>query len=164
VLEEALRQRRVDALVIDARSVLPSTDLQIEPLGELRGAFMCRPGHPLTLHKSPLKFKDLLAYPMASIPLSDEVARVLVERYGPQAHPGQCVTLRCEEIPRLVEVVRETDAVLLSIRAAAPALVELTLSPSMNATARFGLATLAGRSEVPMMAELRALVDELLHD
>jgi DNA-binding transcriptional LysR family regulator len=147
VLEEALRQRRVDALVIDARSVLPSTDLQIEPLGELRGAFMCRPG-----------------YPMASIPLSDEVARVLVERYGPQAHPGQCVTLRCEEIPRLVEVVRETDAVLLSIRAAAPALVELTLSPSMNATARFGLATLAGRSEVPMMAELRALVDELLHD
>jgi DNA-binding transcriptional LysR family regulator len=164
VLEEALRQRRVDALVIDARSVLPSTDLQIEPLGELRGAFMCRPGHPLTLHKSPLKFKDLLAYPMASIPLSDEVARVLVERYGPQAHPGQCVTLRCEEIPRLVEVVRETDAVLLSIRAAAPALVELTLSPSMNATARFGLATLAGRSEVPMMAELRALVDDLLHD
>jgi hypothetical protein len=93
-----------------------------------------------------------------------EVARVLVERYGPQAHPGQCVTLRCEEIPRLVEVVRETDAVLLSIRAAAPALVELTLSPCMNATARFGLATLAGRSEVPMMAELRALVDELLHD
>jgi hypothetical protein len=26
-------------------------------------------------------------YPMASTPLSDEVARVLVERYGPQSHP-----------------------------------------------------------------------------
>lgn len=164
VLEEALRQRQLDALVIDARSIVPSTDLQVEPLGELRGAFMCRPGHPLTQRKTPLRFKDLLAYPMASIPLSDEVARVLVERYGPQAHPAQCVTLRCEEIPTLVEVVRATDAVLLSIRAAAPDLVELTLAPSMNATARFGLATLPGRSEVPMMAHLRALVDELLHD
>jgi DNA-binding transcriptional LysR family regulator len=164
VLEEGLRQRRLDALLVDARSVIPSTDLQVEPLGELRGAFMCRPGHPLTQRKGPLRFKDLLAYPIASIPLSDEVARVLVERYGPQAHPSQCVTLRCEEIPTLVDVVRETDAVLLSIRAAAPRLQELALSPSMNATARFGLATLTGRSAVPLMSEVRALVDQLLHD
>lgn len=125
---------------------------------------MCRPGHPLTQRKGPLRFKELLAYPIASIPLSDEVARVLVERYGPQAHPGQCVTLRCEEIPTLVDVVRQTDAVLLSIRAAAPGLQELALTPSMNATARFGLATLTGRSAVPLMSEVRALVDQLLHD
>jgi hypothetical protein len=34
----------------------------------------------------------------------------------------------------------------------------------MNATARFGLATLTGRSAVPLMPEVRALVDQLLHD
>jgi len=50
----------------------------------------------------------------------DEVARALVERYGPQAHPSACVTLRCEEIPGLVDVVRHSDAILIAIRAAAP--------------------------------------------
>jgi hypothetical protein len=106
----------------------------------------------------------LRQFPIASTPLSDEVARVMVERYGPTAHPLECVTLRCEEIPSLVEVVRRSDAVLIAIRAAAPDLVEVTLRPAMNTTARFGIVTLARRAEPPALPIVRKLVTELMKD
>jgi hypothetical protein len=89
---------------------------------------------------------------------------VLVERYGPDAHPARCVTLRCEEIPSLVELTRRTDTVLIAIRAAGPDLAELTLSPALNATARFALVTLAGRSEAPALSIVRDLLRERLRD
>jgi hypothetical protein len=88
----------------------------------------------------------------------------MVERYGPGAHPAECVTLRCEEIPSLVEVVRHSDAVLVAIRAAAPDLTELPLKPAMNATARFGIVTLARRGEPPSLHIVRKLVAEMLRD
>lgn len=164
LLVQSLRDRRLDALVIDARSLSPAPDLQVQTLGEMRGAFLCRPGHPLARAPGTLRFAALRQYPIASTPLSDEVARVLVERYGPQGHPAECVTLRCEEIQSLVEVTRSSDAILLAIRAAAPDLVELPLRPSIRSSARFGLVTLAGRAEAPALGILRGLAEELLHD
>ncbi|WP_088282634.1 LysR substrate-binding domain-containing protein [Ideonella sp. A 288] len=164
LLVQALRERSLDALVVDARSVSPTADLRVETLAEMRGAFMCRRGHPLSRRRKPLSFDDLRGHPIASTPLSDEVARVLVERYGPSAHPDDCVTLRCEEIASLVDVVRHSDAVLLAIRAAAPDLVELALTPALAATARFGLVTRAGRSEAPALPIVRRLIEALLHD
>lgn len=164
LLEHALRERRLDALVIDARSLSPAADLRVGSLAELRGAFMVRPEHPLTRWKGNLRFAALQQFPIASTPLSEEVARILVERYGPAAHPAHCVTLRCEEIPPLVDVARHSDAVLLAIRAAAPDLVELQLSPALDARGRFGMVTLAGRAEPPGLHIVRKLVEELLHD
>lgn len=164
MLEQALRDRRLDALVVDIRSVAPSPDLQVEPLAELRGTFMCRPGHPLLALKGPVRFKDLRRYPLATIPLSDEIGRLLVERYGPQAHLDDCVTVLSEDIAALAQVARSTDAVLLSIRAAAPDLMEVPLRPAFDGTARFGLVTLAGRSEPPLLAVVRQLIAERLHD
>ena len=164
LLVQALRERQLDALVIDARSLKPAADLHVVTLAEMRGAFMCRPGHPLKRRRRPIGFDDLRPYPIASIPLSDEVARVLVERYGPEAHPSKFVTLRCEEVGSLVDVVRASDAVLLAIRAAAQDLVELDVKPALNSTARFGLVTLRGRSEAPALGIVRELVRELLHD
>ena len=125
---------------------------------------MVRRGHPLSRRRPGPGFEDLLRYPVASTPLSDEVARVLVERYGPRAHPSQFVTLRCEEIPSLVKVTRNSDAVLLAIRAAAPDLVELKMQPALAATARFGLVTLARRSAPPGLAIVRELMAQLLVD
>ena len=87
-----------------------------------------------------------------------------METYGPEAHPAACVTLRCEEIPSLVEVVRKSDAILLAVRVAAPDLVELPMVPGEITTALFGLVTLAGRSEAPAMPIVRTLVQELLKD
>lgn len=163
-LVQALRERRLDALALDARSLSPALDLRVTSLVQMRAAFMCRPGHPLAGTGEPLRFDAILRFPVASTPLSDEVARTLVECYGPKAHPIECVTLRCEEIPSLVDVVRQSDAVLLAIRAAAPDLVELAMDPPLSATARFGLVTLAGRAEAPALPIVRRLMEELLHD
>ncbi|WP_394788477.1 LysR family transcriptional regulator [Rhodoferax sp.] len=163
-LVQALRDRQLDALILDVRSMLPAPDLKISVPVEMRGTMMCRPGHPLTRWKGDLRFAVLLQYPIASTPLSDEVARVLVARYGPAAHPLQCITLRCEELPALVDVVRNSDAVLLAIRACAPDLVELPLKPALDTTARFGMVTLTGRAEAPALSIVRKLMESLMHD
>lgn len=164
VLARRLRERELDALVIDARSLAPAPDLRVASMVEMRAAFMVRADHPLRRAKGALRFDALRQYPIASTPLSDEVARALVERYGPAAHPAECVTLRCEEIPSLVDVARSTDAVLLAIRAAAPDLVELALRPALSATARFGIVTLARRAEPPTLPIVRRLITELMRD
>ena len=164
LLVQALRGRALDALVVDTRSLRADPDLNTQFLLEMTGAFMVRPGHPLAQRRGSLGFDALLQYPIASTPLSDEVARVLVERYGPRAHPSLCVTLRCEEIPSLVDATRRSDAVLLAIRAAAPDLVELKLQPALDATARFGLVTLRRRTAPPALAAVAALMAQLLTD
>lgn len=164
LLERGLRERTIDALVVDARSLAPAADLLATETYEMRGAILCRPGHPLLRQRRGVSFEQLQAYPIASTPLSDEVARMMIERYGPQAHPDRCVTLRCEEIPSLVELTRETDAVLIAIRAAGPDLVELPMKPPLGATARFAIVTLAGRSEAPALPVVRRLMKQLLRD
>jgi DNA-binding transcriptional LysR family regulator len=164
LLAQSLRDRRLDALVVDVRSLAPAPDLRVETLRQMRGAFMCRRGHPLTRLRGGVTFDALQRYPIASTPLSDEVARLLMERYGPRAHPAHCVTVRCEEIPSLVEVARQSDAVLLAIRAAAPDLVELRMKPALDATALFGLVTLAGRTEAPALPLVRQMMQRLLRD
>jgi DNA-binding transcriptional LysR family regulator len=164
LLLQALRVRALDALVVDVRSMRPAADLRTDALHEMRGAFMVRRGHPLSRLRSGVGFDALARYPIASTPLSDEVARMLIERYGAQAHPEQCVTLRCEELLSLVEVARHSDAVLLAIRAAAPELIELKMRPVLNATARFGLVTVARRTEAPALQVVRELMQQRLRD
>jgi DNA-binding transcriptional LysR family regulator len=163
LLVQALQERLLDALILDIRSLQPSADLKVEALQEMKGAFMCRPGHPLAKRAS-VPFAMLRHYPIASTPLSDEVARVLIERFGPQAHPDKLVTLRSEEISSLLDVVRMSDTVVLAIRAAAPDLVELPVVPALNGTARFGLVTIALRTEPPLLAKVRTLMREVLKD
>ena len=164
LLERSLRERTIDALVVDARSLVPAPDLRTTETYEMRGAFLCRRGHPLLRKRGGVNFDQLRAHPIAATPLSDEIARVLVERYGPDAHPARCVTLRCEELPSLVELTRHTDTVLLAVRAAGPDLAELTVSPALDATARFAMVTMAGRSEAPALPIVRGLMHKLLRD
>jgi len=164
LLLQALRARDLDALVLDVRSLRPAPDLVVQHVHAMRGAFLVRRGHPLAKRRSPIGFDDLLRFPVASTPLSDEVAQTLVERYGPQAHPSLCVTLRCDEITSLVEVARASDTVLLAIRAAAPELVELKLQPALAATARFGLVTLRRRTLPPGLAAVVTLMAQRMVD
>jgi DNA-binding transcriptional LysR family regulator len=163
LLVEALRERLLDALILDIRSLQPSADLKIEAIHEMAGAFMCRPGHPLA-QKSSVPFAMLRDYPIASTPLSDEVARILMERFGPAAHPDSLVNLRSEEISSLLDVARKSDAVVLAIRASAPDLVELPISPPLNVKARFGLVTIASRTEPPLLDKVRTLMRDILRD
>ena len=164
LLLQALRARSLDALVVDALSLEPAADLKLDTVREMRGVFMCRPGHPLTRKRQGVRFADVQRYPVASTPLSNEVARALGEAYGPQAHPAACVTVQCEEVARLVVVARRSDAVLLAIRAAAPDLVELDMRPALQRVARFALVTLDRRTEAPALPILRELIDVLLRD
>jgi DNA-binding transcriptional LysR family regulator len=160
-LVQALRDRSVDALVLDIRSLTPANDLIVETLCEMPGAFMCRKGHPLTKERL-VTLKMLQAYSVASTPLSDEVARILVDRYGPDAHPDVMVNLRCEEISSLLDVVRTTDAVVVAVRSLAPDLVELKMSPTLSASAKFGWVSLRSRREAPLCEFLRNHTKEIL--
>jgi DNA-binding transcriptional LysR family regulator len=164
-----LRERSLDALVVDVRRVVPAPDLLIEESTDVPAGFVCRCGHPLLGRAAPtLAFDDLRPYPMASTPLSGEVARMLVDLYGPQADPAQRITLQCEEIPSLIDTVRQTDAVYLGILGAVTEslhhaeLVQLPVAPPLPSGARLALITLAGRTELPAVAEFRRFVRERL--
>ncbi|MEN9887579.1 MAG: hypothetical protein RL758_2157, partial [Pseudomonadota bacterium] len=118
-LAQMLRDRLLDALVVDIRFLRPAPDLKITQIAELDGAFLARPDHPLA-SQTRVSFSQLTAYPIGSTPLSEETARILVERYGERAHPSVMVKLTSDEISHIVQVAQETDAVLLAIRASAP--------------------------------------------
>lgn len=160
-LTRMLRERELDAMVVDVRSLRPAPDLAVDEVHELPGAFLCRKGHPLLKLKR-VSFEQLCAYPVASTPLSDEVARLLVERYGPLAHPQDMVRLSSDEIAHLVEVAASSDTVLLAVRAAAPVLAELRLTPALNASARFALVCMANRAQAMHLDVVRELVRNTL--
>jgi len=164
-----LRARELDALVVDERRVPPDADLDIEPVAEMAAAWVARAGHPLAQQRS-VAMRDLLAYPIATTPLSEEVVRTLVARYGPEASPQRIATLQCDDVIALLEVVRRTDAIFLGVRAAARedfeagTLAVLPVRPALQATARYAYVTLAGRSEAPVMTLLREFVAQRLVD
>lgn len=163
VLIDGLRDQRLDALVVDARSVRPSADLQVSQVFELEAGFLVRPEHPLLVPGKPVSLDDALAFPIASTPLSEEVARMLIGRYGPRANPDDMVTLRSDETLSLVEVARRTDAIVLTANLAAPGLVSLPMSPPLAATARFGLVSLARRQEAPALRILREWLSDWIN-
>ncbi|MCE2781681.1 LysR family transcriptional regulator [Limnohabitans sp.] len=166
-----LRERQLDALVVDVRRVEAAPDLKMTQVVEMRACFVCRQGHPLMERAAKgLPFDALLSYPIASIELSQEVARLLVDHYGPQANPAQMTTLQCEDIASLLEVVGQTDAIYLGIVGAAREglaqgrLVELPMQIPLKGQARLALITLAGRTELPVMSVFRAFVQNHLSD
>ena len=103
-------------------------------------------------------------------PLSDEVARQLVDQYGSRANPSEMVTLRCDDVASLVNTVAQSDAIFLGVIAATQSglkdgsLVELHLKPKLVASARFAYVTLAGRTEAPAMAYFRGFISDQLRD
>jgi DNA-binding transcriptional LysR family regulator len=164
---QQLRERLLDALVVDVRQVVPAADLIIGPNYDMPAGMLVRSGHPLLArYPEGVPFEAIRQYPVASIPLSAEVARMLVARYGPQANPNDLVSLQCEEIPSLLEAVRQTDAVYLGILGAARErvlrgeLVLLPVLPRLDAGAVLGMVTLAGRTELPVMEVFRQFVAE----
>ena len=164
-----LRSRQLDAMVVDMRRVIPAADLNIESLVDLKTGFVVRANHPLIAKKA-VTLSDVLHYHVASTPLSDEVARLMVDQYGSQANPAEMVTLRSDDVASLVNTATQTDAIFLGVIAAARrgledgSLVELHLKPKLVATARFAYVTLAGRTEAPAMVFFRAFVRNHLRD
>lgn len=157
-LVRLLRERTVDALVIDILSLKPSPDLKIDQQVALDGAFMCRQHHPLA-GMPDVRLEELLRYPIASTPLSDETARILVERYGNNAHPQEMVKLSSDEISYLIQVAEGSDAIVLAIKAACPSLQAISMEPPLKTKAQFGLVTVARRSESLFLSEIRKVMN-----
>jgi DNA-binding transcriptional LysR family regulator len=163
MLTDSLRSRALDALVIDARSIKLTQDLNLEIIYETPGAFMCRNDHPITKLRK-ITLGDLKKYPIASTPLSDEVQRILIDRYGMDANLETLVNIKCSEISSLVDVANTSDVILFAIRNAAPTLQELKITPALNASAKFGFVTVANRSESPLLFHIRKVIDSILKD
>ena len=133
----------------------PSADLQVDQSCELDAGFLARRDHPLAQLGRAVTMDELMAYPVASTPLSDEVARILIERYGAQANPDDIVTLRSDETLGIIDVARRSNAIVLTVTAVADDLIRLNVSPPLDAAARFGLVTLARRQQAPALRILR---------
>ncbi|MGL1832028.1 LysR substrate-binding domain-containing protein [Rhodocyclaceae bacterium SMB388] len=95
LLVHALRAQRLDAAVVDIRALRPAADLRVTHQVEMSASFVYRKGRPLTETDAPVPFEDLPAYPIASTPLSDEVARILTERDGPLRSRDAGQSRRC---------------------------------------------------------------------
>ena len=77
LLVQALRARTLDALVVDARSLRPRADLQVEHAA--RDARRLHVPHAAIRWRggaARVRFDAVQRYPIASTPLSDEVARM----------------------------------------------------------------------------------------
>jgi DNA-binding transcriptional LysR family regulator len=158
VLLHELREQRLDAALVDVRSMTPASDLRVAQVFELRAGFLVRPGHPLLQLSGPVTLQRMKAFAIASTPLSDEVARLLVTDYGPEANPDDLITLQCDETLSLLDLARHGDVIVLTVKAVANDLVALEVQPPLAATARFGLVSLSGRHEAPALQPVRALL------
>ncbi len=168
LLTRALQERRLDALVVDSTAVMAGAGLVVEPAAKLSTGFLCRKALPLA-GRARLRFEDLKAFPVASTSISEQVARGMVERFGPDAHPDRFVPLCCEEIGHLLDVVTRSDALYLGVLLGARArvsrgtLVRLPFD-TKGFDASFGLVRLGGRTEPLMLSTLRQLAAEVLVD
>lgn len=163
MLIESLRARKLDALIINARSMKPSQDLKMEIIYETPGAFMVRKGHPLLKLKK-VTIDDIRKYPIASTALSEETEKTIIDRYGKDANLDNLVNIKCSEISSLVEVSQHSNTILLAIRNSALELEEVNLTPSLDATARFGLVTIENRTESPLLLHVRKFIEASLNE
>lgn len=177
-LLHSLRERQLDVLVVDIRSVVPDTDLRIEAETTMRAGWICRADHPLVREVGradaqrtrPLAVDAVLQYPIATTQLSDEVARHLVTTYHVGAHPEAMTRLRSEDVTTLLQAVEQSDAVFVGIVAAAAQeiaqqrMIELAVDPPMPLGARYAIVTLQHRTELPALRAFRAFVLRHLHD
>jgi len=163
LLTQSLRNETVDIIAIDQRALVAAEDLLAEPLPSLRGGFLCRTGHPLT-QAARIDLAALRRFPVASTPLSEEIAKLLVDDLGPEAHPTRLVTLNSEDINSLLDLVETTDTVFFGIHACARSRIqagkvrEIQVAPHVERFGQYALVTLARRSESPTLKIFRDFV------
>ena len=93
--------------------------------------------------------------------MSDEVARALVERFGPIAHPARFVRASSDSVAALIDAILTTDAVFLGVHATARAWLSsgdisvVRLEMPAGADAQYAFVTLEGRTESPILVTIR---------
>lgn len=156
-----LRERAIDAVVIDMRSLAGHADLVVERVGALEGGVVCRVGHPLTFRPD-VGFLDVLRFPTLNTAVSEEVVRITQERYGPEADPRRVTMVESEELEPLLAACVHSDAVFLGVvaaaheRIAAGELQVLPLVPPMRIDVPVAIVRLAGRGESRLVQIVRS--------
>ncbi|MGB4115741.1 MAG: LysR family transcriptional regulator [Polaromonas sp.] len=159
----ALRNRQVDALVTDLRSIpLADSDLVVKEVAEMPLGAVCHSAHPLTQKLQP-NLPDLLTYPIASTAMTDLFAKQLVARFGPTVHPDVSVSLESEDLPELLQAVCDSNAVYIGVLAPARSLIQqgqLVVLPfaSEGLTSRIAWVQRKEHAPNPALDEIRTLV------
>lgn len=117
-LMSALRDRSIDVVLIDTRSLTQSDDLHVESVGALKSGIMCRAGHPLTLKPS-VTLDDVLQFPILCTAVSDEAARMTQEHFGLHQDIRISTTVESEELEPLVGAAIHSDAIFFAVTGAA---------------------------------------------
>jgi DNA-binding transcriptional LysR family regulator len=160
---QALRERQLDALVMDLRAVPhASGDLVVHKLIELPTGVLCRKDHPLAALPS-VTLVQLQNYPVASTGVSPTVARHAVERFGAMAHPDTFISIGSDDVNELIKLCLDSDAVYIGILApahawlASGALVRLPF-PMVGLESHLAWVQRAARAPNPVLDTIHTLV------
>ena len=114
----ALRDRSIDIVLIDTRSLTQSDDLSVQQIGALEGGIICRSGHPLTVRPT-VAIHDVLQFPILCTAVSDEAARMAGEHFGLHQDIRISTKVESEELEPLVAAAIHSDAIFFGVTAAA---------------------------------------------
>tara|TARA_R110001606_G_scaffold1937_23_gene8048 strand:+ start:3821 stop:4768 length:948 start_codon:yes stop_codon:yes gene_type:complete len=160
VTEEVLEFAVVERRTVPAQALLETRLLSVEAAG-----WYVRTGHPLAA-RARLATRDLLPYPLVSVPLPDAARAGLQRKLG--LTPGEKLTLgiECNDLHVLREVVTRSDAVLSATatlcrrEVAEGRLVRLNIDDS-HQSVEFALVQPAGHTPTPAAAKTIALIEQL---
>jgi DNA-binding transcriptional LysR family regulator len=149
-----LRAEEIEFFVADIQDIEHDPDLAITPLCRQRGAFICRPGHPLAT-KANRQVKDLLPYRFAFLSLPDAVLMKLRRVLGLASGQPLPVVLKCDNLTVLKDVVVGDDLIMAATLAAvdrelrAGTLISLSFPNLTSLYTEIGIVHLHGRTLSP---------------
>jgi len=157
-LIEAVRNEKYNVAIVDASAIVDPEGLVVEHLASLDGGFLVRREHPLA-GKDSCTLNDIRGYPVACSPISDDLARRMVDAYGPDGHPSHLVTYFCDSYHVQRDLALASDTVVMSVLAAMQADLDAGRLLRLRVDAppllgHYALVRLAGRSVSPALAEL----------
>jgi DNA-binding transcriptional LysR family regulator len=149
-----LRAEEIEFFVADIQDIRHEPDLAITPLCRQRGAFICRPGHPLAT-KADRQVKDMLPYRFAFLSLPDAILMKLRRVLGLASGQPLPVVLKCDNLTVLKDVVVGDDLIMAATLAAvdrelrAGTLIALSFPNLPSLYAEIGIVHLHGRTLSP---------------
>lgn len=157
-LIDAVRSEKYDLALIDASAIDNPDGLIVEHLASLPGGFLVRADHPL-LTEATCNLAAIRRFPVACSPISGDLARRMVEHFGPDGHPARLITYFCDSYHVLRDVVLSSDTVVMSVHAAMRADIDAGRLIRLKFTGpqllgHYATVRLAGRSVSPALAEL----------
>ena len=163
-LAASLQAQQIEFFIAETRSVPPAPGLQVTPL--LRAPLTCivRAGHPLA--GRPCTLAQVWPHGMCAVGFGERARERAAQLLHCAPHEVT-LSVQCNSHLSLVDLVRQSDSVLISthdsVRAPCEAgeLVLLDVQPPLNLHVEFGLVALAGRSLSPMATQVMDLLQTL---